>query len=74
MPRPKALLKNISITQAKRAHNCRSNSNHRIQMNEFRLTMKEGRKVQHYCLDCARRFIDAASEELSSLREKINSL
>lgn len=68
MARQKSLTKSLSITQAGRAHNCRSNKKHRILRGESRLTVKEGSDELNYCLTCAAKFIDAAIDELNELR------
>lgn len=69
MPRPKSLIKNIQITEAKRAHSCKSNSNHRILKGDLRLTVKEGQNEKNYCLYCGKRFVDSAINELYQFRE-----
>jgi hypothetical protein len=67
MPRFKSLLKSLAIDQAKRSHNCQSNHNHRIQKNDHRLCVKEGRKTSCYCVECARMFLENARIEVDNL-------
>ena len=71
MARPKSLIKNIQITDAKRTHNCKSNSTHRINKGEFRFTVKEGQSERNYCLDCGKKFLESAIDELSFLHKRI---
>ena len=71
MARPKSLIKSLNITQAGRAHNCRSNNKHRILKGESRLTVKDGSDEHNYCLACAAKFVDAAIVELNKLRGTI---
>lgn len=68
MGRPKSLIKNVYISKAKRAHSCKSNANHRIKSGEQRLTVKEGQSERNYCMECGKRFIDLAIEDLKRIR------
>jgi len=68
MGRPKSLVKNIYISEAKRAHSCKSNANHKIQKGDQRFTVKEGQSERNYCMECGKRFIDLAIEELNRVR------
>jgi hypothetical protein len=70
MGRPKSLVKNIDITEAKRAHSCKSNKNHKIQKGGQRLTVKEGQSERNYCMECGKKFIDSALEELNRVRSE----
>jgi hypothetical protein len=67
MPRSKSLLKSLAIDRAKRSHNCQSNHNHRIQKNDRRLCVKEGKKTSRYCIVCARIFLKNARIEVDNL-------
>lgn len=71
MARPKSLIKNINITEAKRAHNCKSNVRHRIIKGDFRLTVKEGQDKYNYCVDCGIKFLDKAIADLRDLRASL---
>ena len=68
MGRPKSLVKNIYISKAKRAHSCKSDAKHKIQKGDQRLTVKEGQSERNYCMECGKRFIDLAIDELSKIR------
>lgn len=70
MPRPKSLIKNIQITEAKRAHSCKSNSQHKIMKGDFRITVKEGQDERNYCMGCGKQFLESAINELCELRKK----
>lgn len=68
MARSKSLIKNVNITEAKRAHNCKSNVRHRIVKGNFRLTVKEGQDEYNYCVACGIKFLDKAIADLKNLR------
>lgn len=70
MGRPKSLIKNIQITEAKRTHSCKSNNKHKILKGNLRITVKEGQNERNYCIDCGKRFIELAINELDELRKK----
>lgn len=70
MGRPKSLIKNIQITEAKRAHSCKSNSKHKILKGDLRITVKEGQNERNYCIECGKRFIELAINELCELQKK----
>ncbi|MCY1504076.1 hypothetical protein D9M68_382320 [compost metagenome] len=69
----KSLLVSMELTQAGRAHSCRYNKAHRIQMGEPRLTIKVDRSEQHYCLSCAETFAAASLQKLLALSEQIKA-
>ncbi|AIA75761.1 hypothetical protein FF32_13190 [Halomonas campaniensis] len=68
MARPKSLLKNIYISEAKRQHSCKSSASHKIQKGDKRLSVKEGQNERNYCMGCGKKFLDSAIEELSKIR------
>ena len=53
MPRPKSILQRIEVDEAKKAHNCQNNRNHRLERGDKRLKVWTQRSSEHYCLDCA---------------------
>lgn len=71
MGRPKSLLKNVSVTEAKKSHKCRHDDNRTIRMGEPRLTVKEGRNVSHYCLENGQKFLELAFEKVSGLLQEV---
>lgn len=72
MAKPKSLIKNIQLTIAKRSHSCKSNAQHKIANGEARLTVKEGQNESNYCLECGKRFLQLAMDDLSEMQRKIN--
>ena len=71
MARPKSLVKNVQVTKARREHGCKSNKKHRIFKGDLRVTVKEGQSERNYCLECGRRFVETAIDELSKLRDSL---
>ena len=71
MAKLKSLIKNVSLTEAKRAHDCRFNTKHKICKGDTRLTVKEGRKTSNYCVSCATLFLDSSIRELQNIRSNI---
>jgi hypothetical protein len=61
----------MEVDEAKRAHNCQNNARHRLQRGDKRLKVRKGRTVEHYCVDCARRFIARAVEALRELDRQL---
>lgn len=62
MGRPKSLLVSMQITVAGKAHDCRFNGSHRITKGDRRLTITEDGDKHHYCLACAKRFMERDTE------------
>jgi glutaminase len=71
MPRPKSLLKNVSIDRAGKSHNCQHVRTHRILTGEKRLKLKVDRTYEHFCKQCALNMIDADITKLQLLKEKL---
>lgn len=67
----KSLIKNVRITQAGAAHNCKSNKKHRLSKGEYRLTVKEGQTSSNYCLACGRKFIEGSIVRLNGLMDEL---
>ena len=67
MARPKSLLVSMEITVAGRAHDCRYNSAHRIIKGDRRLTITDDGDKHHYCLMCAKRFMERDTVRLNNL-------
>jgi len=63
----KSLTKRISVDTARRSHQCRYNKKHTITAGAKRLKIVEGRSAQHYCLDCAKRFLNTDIEKLKDI-------
>ncbi len=67
MGRNRSLLVSMEITVAGKAHDCRSNSAHRITKGDRRLTIKDDGDKHHYCLACAKTFMEKDAERLKGL-------
>ncbi len=74
MPRPKSVVVSMEITVAGRAHDCRYNKNHRLEKGVSRLTIKEDGDEHHYCLTCAKVFLQQGTTRLQSLSEEVERL
>jgi len=60
-------------TQAGRAHECRSNKNHRFVKGDRRLTIKSDGDEHHYCVACAKIFLAADIKRLQALLEEADA-
>lgn len=67
MGRPKSLIASMEWTVAARAHDCRSNKNHRLEKGDRRLTVKEDGSDLHYCVTCATTFLASDIKRLQNL-------
>jgi len=74
MGRPKSFLPQLTIERAERRHSCRHQDSHVILQGHVRLTMKEGREVRRYCLDCAIKFLGADQVRLVELIKELETL
>jgi hypothetical protein len=68
MPRIKSLLTHVGIDEAKHAHNCQANANHRIERGDKRLKVRNGRSWDHYCVSCATLIIERDIAQLRALQ------
>lgn len=66
MAKPKSFVKNISIENAKKAHNCQHNSKHRILAGDVRVKLKDGRTAEYFCVNCA---LDTIRCDITKLEE-----
>lgn len=71
MSRPKSLTVPLSVDVALRGHACQHNSKHQIAKGDRRLKVAVGRSHEHYCVDCARKFIGQAIERLQQLEAEL---
>ncbi len=73
MPQPKSLILNMEITTAGAKHGCRHNKRmHRLVKGDRRLTIIADN--HHYCLPCAKHFLERDIERLQKLLAEVNSL
>ena len=67
MGKPKSLILPLSVDHALKRHGCQHNSKHVISKGDIRLKVAVGRSHEHYCQDCARKFLGQAIERLGQL-------
>lgn len=72
MGKPRSLVLSMAIDHAKRRHACQSNRRHVIAKGDVRLKVKTGRAYDHYCRDCAVRFLDQGAAALAALRRDLD--
>jgi len=70
----KSLLKNVSITQAGKAHSSSHNKKYRFTKGEYRLTVKEDRDESHYPLEVAEVCITSGIKRLEELLAEVRRL
>jgi hypothetical protein len=73
MPRIKTLLTQSVVERAIRAHNCQANASHRIHKGEPRLSIRNGRNMDKYCVECARKIIAKDLKKLTELSQSLES-
>jgi hypothetical protein len=71
MARPKSLVLSMSVDTAGRRHTCQHNDKHTVVKGERRLKVAVGRSYEHYCGECARKFIQHAIERLQRLNAEL---
>ncbi len=71
MARNKSIIKNVSVSVAQRRHYCHRSKKHVITAGDRRLSVKEGRSVQHYCLDCANATLNVAVDKVEYLKREL---
>ena len=67
MTRPKSFILPLSVDQALKRHTCQNNSKHVIAKGDTRLKVAVGRSHEHYCVKCAKKFIDQAIERMQEI-------
>jgi hypothetical protein len=72
MPRIKSLVTTMRVTTAGNSHNCRNNEKHRIEKGTKRLTVDPDGDKHHYCLDCAKTFLEKDIEMMQGIFSFIN--
>ena len=63
----KSLVQRSEVDQAKAAHNCQANQNHRLQKGDSRLKVYKDRSHDHYCKACALGIIEQDIKKLQAL-------
>lgn len=67
MARPRSLTLPLTVDVASKLHVCQNNSKHVVVKGDLRLKVSVGRSYEHYCVECARKFIKQAIERLEEL-------
>lgn len=70
MPK-KSLVQRSQVDEAQKAHNCQSNSRHRLAKGERRLKVHVDRSYDHYCKPCALRIIEQDIARLQTLARQL---
>jgi hypothetical protein len=70
----KSLLKNVSLTQAGKAHSASHNKKYRFTKGEYRLTVKEDRDESHYPLEVAEVCITSSIKRLEEMLAEVRKL
>lgn len=73
VPRPKSILQRVEIDQAKKAHNCQHNQNHRLERGDTRLKVWNDRAADYYCVGCALDIIRRDRAFLDDLERKLGA-
>ncbi|MDF2647440.1 MAG: hypothetical protein K0Q73_3245 [Paenibacillus sp.] len=71
MPRPKTLIKSITVDDAQRAHSCQHIPSHRVLQGEKRLKLKVNRSFEHFCTVCALQIIEADIQKLQRIKDQM---
>jgi|GEM_PF-319608 len=71
MAKARVLHKRLKVDEARRGHRCQHNRSHVIRQGDRRLKVTEGRTNEHYCLECAARFLKGSIEALQSLLAEV---
>lgn len=62
----KSLLRSLRVSRSGKRHSCRSNQQHELPKDVVMLVVKDDRD-NHYCADCAAKFIATARQKLNEL-------
>lgn len=71
MATQKKLTKRLLVDVAERSHGCHNNKTHQIRKGSKRLKVTEGRSAQHYCIECAKKFLATGIEELGNISSQL---
>jgi hypothetical protein len=73
MGSPKSLTLSMSVDRASKRHTCQHSKKHVIAKGDLRLKVKVGRGYDHYCLQCARKFLSLSIESLQKLEAELEA-
>lgn len=72
MARIKSLITRVAIDSAKRAHNCQANACHRIEADELRLNVRNGRSWDRYCFTCALTILERDLKKMREIKTQLD--
>lgn len=67
----KSLVQRSEVAQALKTHNCQANAKHRLTPGDRRLKVYVDRSHDHYCAECAIKFIEADIAKLQELAHQL---
>lgn len=73
MGSPRSLTLSMSVDRASKRHACQHSKKHVIAKGDLRLKVKAGRGYDHYCLQCARKFLSLSVETLQKLEAELEA-
>ncbi len=71
MGKPRSLLLKLEIDQVAKRHSCQHSKTHVLTKGDRRLKVTVGRTDEHYCVPCARKFIQHAMDRLTVLDRQL---
>jgi hypothetical protein len=69
--KPKSLLPNVVVDEAKKAHNCQHNAAHRLEQGDKRLRVRVRRTREHFCSACSLAIIERDIAKLHALAREL---
>jgi len=72
--KPKSLLPNVVVDEAKHAHDCQHNARHRLEQGDKRLKVRVGRTYEHFCSACSLDTIERDIAKLQALRDQLRGV
>ena len=73
MAKPKSFIKTLSIDTAQKSHSCKHNGKHIISKGNKRLKLKVNRTYEHFCIICAKDFIQNDINKLKTLLQELEN-
>lgn len=68
MGRYRSFIKNITVDNAIKSHDCAHDAKHRLSPGDKRLKLKIDRSSKYFCADCAVKFIDVDISNLKKIK------
>lgn len=70
MGKIKSLITKAEFDVVGKRHQCKANVLHTLEKGDDRLTIYEGRKTSHYCLNCAKKILETDLRKLENLMKE----